>query len=87
MSGLANDALADVPIEFWSSKFEVKKSRLVWRRRPRESFQTEAQWRSWNSPGWQACGRRRPAWQDVPQRAGARPRQGLRVRRKGRHRP
>jgi F0F1-type ATP synthase membrane subunit b/b' len=48
MSGLANDALADVPIEFWTSKFEVKKSRLVWRRRPRESFQTEAQWRSWN---------------------------------------
>jgi hypothetical protein len=48
MSGLPNEALSDVPIEFWASRFETRKGKLVWKRRPREAFAVEGKWRDWN---------------------------------------
>jgi hypothetical protein len=39
---------ADLPLEYWRSKFEIKGGMVVWRPRPRENFRTEGEWRVWN---------------------------------------
>jgi hypothetical protein len=49
MTGKINPALAEVPLDYWWAKFEIRDKMLVWRTRPREDFVSEPEWRSWNA--------------------------------------
>ena len=40
--------LAQVPLEYWRSRFEIRDNAVVWRPKPRETFPTEGEWRAWN---------------------------------------
>jgi hypothetical protein len=46
--GEVNPAAADVPLEYWRTRFEIKDNVVVWRARPRENFPTDGEWRTWN---------------------------------------
>jgi hypothetical protein len=39
---------ADMPLEYWQARFEIRDDMVVWRERPRENFPTEGEWRAWN---------------------------------------